>query len=312
MFDKKHSMFFFVLLGLFVTDRCIAECVLSNSQVTTLYFGVEIDLPDPEHPHTIPTAHTDIEMPLRFNTGWDIYVNTDLPTTNTRVETEDALFALGQQHRQSFPGTVPETFEFIGTSPGQTFWYYNQFEAPSPGLDSQAVSPAEKAELCLWDPNDPSGNASGLGEWLQVNLVDVRGPAGGYISMFQEGATPTVFYSTFDGGITASDVYFIKTNSHSHNSWTFTQPGLYEVDIRVSTYYQCDDTLTTDLNDDCFVNMEDYAILSSYWLRTDCGDPNLCPELSSLTDPNEIEIEDLNELSEQWLICGSPFVSECP
>ena len=148
--------------------------------------------------------------------------------------------------------------------------------------------------------------------WLKVQLVDVRGPENGYLSMWQENTTnPAVFFSTYNGGIDDEDVYYIPANVHSHNSWAFTKPGLYAVDLQISTRYVCDGSLTGDLNDDCFVDLRDCAVIGRYWLRDDCGDPNACGHLS-LTDPNEIDLDDLNEVTEQWLLCGSPFDSECP
>ncbi len=254
------------------------NCVLSSSDVVTLYFGVEISLPHPDHPHTIPAAHTDIEIPLLFSSGWDIHILTDLPAANTRVEKEDALFPLDAGHIQSFAGSVPSGWEFVGVGPDETFWYHSQSEPGSAGVDSQDMATAETDELCLWDPNDPTGNSTGFQKWLQVNLIDVRGPAGGHVSMFQEsGPTPSVFFSTYDGGITDEDVYYIKVKNHAHNSWTFTKAGLYEVDIQVSTYHLCDDSLIADVNDDCIVNLKDFALMAS-----------------------------------QWLECGSSFGSECP
>lgn len=270
MFNKKIFVVCLLFLGLPAYYAHAERCTLSSSEITTLYFGVEIDLPHPEHPHTIPMAHTDIEIPLRFGTGWDIHINTDIPVANTRIETEDALFPLGTGHRYSFPGSVPHTFEFIGAGTGETFWYYNQSEVPTAGVDSQDITTYENNELCLWDPNDSDHNATGLQKWLQVNLVEVRSPEGGQVSMWQESGTdPIVFFSTYEDGITKDDVYYIKANMHAHNSWAFTKPGLYEVDIRVSTYHLCDESLIADINNDCKVNLKDFAMLAEQWLS--CG-----------------------------------------
>ncbi len=283
------------------------ECVRSQSDIVTIYFGVETEIPNPNHPQTVPVAHTDIEIPLLFS-GWDIHLKND---TAGRIETEQALFALDQTHRFSL-ASVPSYYDFLGVDNNETFWYYNKDFYPSPGFDSEDMQ-GEVDLFCMWDPNDPNRHITTSGKWFQVNLIDVRGPEGAYVSMFQEnGSNPFVFFSTYVDGINDSDVYFIQAKLHSHASWVFTQPGLYEVDLQVSTWYQCDDMLTADLNDDCFVNLNDYAILSHYWLQTDCGDPNSCPQLTSLTDPNEIDIEDLDEMSDQWLNCGSPLNTECP
>lgn len=300
-----------ISVGLSVCYNYAGTCVLSKSEIVTLNFKVEYELPEPNPYTLLPSVHTDIEIPLKFDTGWDIHINSGTQGgAATRIETEEGMFALESEHRDTYLGSP--AFSFIGVAPDETYWLFLQGEEPSPGFDSQDISSAESDELCSWDPNDPAGNTSGSGKWLQVNLIEVRGPTDSHVSMYQENEiNPIVFFSTYDGGITEKDVYFIRANTHAHNSWTFTKPGLYEVDIQASTYFQCDDTLTTDLNDDCYVNLEDYAILSSYWMRTDCGDPNNCPEVRTLTDPNEIDIEDLNELSNQWFICDTPFTSEC-
>jgi surface-anchored protein len=245
------------------------RCIVNTSPVATLYFGVEIPLPNPDHPHTIPNAHTDIAIPLTFADGWDLHILTDLPRTDTRVETEQAMFALTAAQRASFSGSVPPGYEFIGAPAGQTFWYYNQEAAPSPGFNSDTMTSAELNALCSWDPNDPSRLGTGAQKWMQVNLVDVRGPAGGKVSMWQEGQTPVVFFSTHTGGITDQDVYYIVAGTHAHCSWAFTKPGLYEVDLQVSTQHLCDESLTADLNSDCVVNLADFAILAGQWLS--CG-----------------------------------------
>lgn len=254
------------LVSIAGADRCVS----SISPVTTLYFGVEIVLPCPEHPHTMPASHTDIQIPLTFDAGWDIYIHTELPVPETRVETDAALFALTSAHRTSFAGSVPPAFQFIGGRAGETFWYYNQSQAPAPGFNSEDMGAAELGELCLWDPNDPARNAAGAQTWLQVNLIDVRGPEGGEVSMWREIAdNATVFFSTFDGGITGDDVFYIRAGTHSHNSWAFTRPGLYEVDIQVKTWHFCDESLTADVNDDCRIDLADLAMIAGQWLT--CG-----------------------------------------
>jgi hypothetical protein len=285
-------------------------CVLSQSPVVTLYFGVETLPPDPNTAQRIPAAHTDIEIPLRFS-GWDVHLKTDRPAANTRIEIEQAFFALGPEHRFAFQGAVPPAFAFIGAAPGETFWYYDQERPPAPGFDSQDMTAAERNALCLWDPNDPTRNANAPGRWLRVHLVEVRGPEDGHIAMWQEaGASPRVFFSTFDGGITESDVFYIPAGQHAHNSWAFTRPGLYEVALQISTSIRCDAALTADINSDCKVDVGDFARLAGYWLREDCALAPNCGQ-ADITDSGQVDINDLLEMAMQWLLCGSPFESEC-
>jgi|GEM_PF-2966427 len=286
-------------------------CVLSQSPVVTLHFGVETPPSDPNTAQTIPAAHTDIEIPLRFS-GWDVHIKTDRPASDTRIETEQAYFALGTEHRFAFQGAVPPAFAFIGAAPGETFWYYDQGQPPAPGVDSQDMTAAEHNALCLWDPNDPTRNANAPGRWLRVNLVEVRGPEDGHLAMWQEaGASPTVFFSTFDGGITESDVFYIPAGQHTHNNWAFTRPGRYEVELQISTYIRCDAALTADINGDCRVDWADFALLAAHWLRDACAGQPDC-DRADVAESGQVDINDLLELATQWLLCGSPFESECP
>jgi surface-anchored protein len=276
MHTQNNFIRIFLLVSACVVSAANAErCISNTSSVTTLYFRVEIDLPCPEHPHTIPAAHTDIQIPLTFDEGWDIYIHTELPVPETRVETEDALFAMTASHRSLFSGSVPSAYRFIGAQAGETFWYYNQSQAPAPGFNSEDMGDMERGELCLWDPNDPVRNAAGTQKWLQVNLVDVRGPEGGEVSMWRDiSGAPVVFFSTLAGGITDEDVFYIQAGRHSHNSWAFTRPGLYEVDIQVKTWHLCDESLTADINNDCRVDLADLAFIAGQWLA--CGSDFTC------------------------------------
>ena len=287
------------------------NCVLTHSPVTTLFFSVgeEMPLPGPDTMTTIPASHTDIEIPLRF-AGWDIHIKTDHPSTNTRIDITQALFVLGRDHEVVF-GSIPPAFAFIGMEPYPTFWSYDQEVPPAPGFDSQDMSTAETNALCLWDPNDPVHGAAAPNRWLRINLVEVRGPHDGHVSMWQEsGITPRVFFSTVDG-IDESDVFYIPVRQHVHNSWAFTQPGRYEVDIQVSTSFYCDPALSADLNGDCRVDMEDFAGLAALWLCCDCA--TVSPGGSAdITSSGRVEWDDLLEFAAQWLLCGTPFQSECP
>lgn len=303
---KRQSIFvyYFILLA-FMYPVSAAEDypIWSTSETATIYFGVELDGSEPAPAFTLPVSHTDIEIPLRFF-GWDIHLHSEAAG---RVETEDGLFDVNESYQYQLT-SVPSSLAFLGVAPDQIFWYYR--DEPCPGFDSQDMG-AETGYLWAWDPNDPDHNAHRDATWLKVQLIDVRGPENGTVSMFHEGSgNPIAFFSTVDG-IDDTDVYYIPVNQHVHNSWAFTQPGLYEVDIQVSTVYACDGALTGDLTDDCFVDMADYAVISRNWFRNDCGDPNHCGALR-LTDPNEINLEDLGEMTDQWLLCGSPFESECP
>ncbi len=275
-----------VLAVIWLCGIAAGQCVQSQSEVVTLYFGVETPPPD-AHFQTIPSAHTDIETPFHFIGGWDVHIKTDLPARDTRIETEDAFFAVTADSHFIFEDSVPSAYAFIGAAANEIFWLYGGYEV-SPGFHSQDMD-LEVSALCQWNPNKPAKGANSNQKWLQVRLVAVRGPAGGQVAMFDDDVTPIMFFATSDG-IDNNDAYYIVVKNHSHKSWTFTKPGLYEVDLQIATYYQCDASLTEDRNGDCVVDLEDFAALAA----------------------EEWILNDLLTFVGQWLDCGSPFDSECP
>ena len=280
---KRHAA---VLAVIALCGVAFGQCTLSQSEVVTLHFGVETPPPD-THFQTIQPGHTDIEIPFRFVGGWDVHIYTDNPAADTRVETENAFFAVGSESQFTF-SSIPSEYAFIGATENVPFWLFSGYEI-APGVDSQDMTTSEVSALCQWNPSKPNKLANTPQKWLRVRLVEVRGPQGGHVAMFDDDASPIVFFATSDG-IDDNDEYYIVVKNHSHKSWTFTQPGLYEVDIQVSTYYQCDASLTEDRNGDCVVDLEDFAALAAEdWM-----------------------VNDLLLFVGQWLDCGSPFDSECP
>lgn len=270
---------------LLLTTAANAACLQSQSQAFTLLFGVETPPPNGSY-QTIPLAHTDIELPLRFSLGWDAHIKTDWPAANTRIETSVAFFDVNSSYRLTLP-FIPLAYAFIGAMPNEPFWYYDPQYAP--GFDSQDMSAGELNALCVWNPNAPAKGAASNQKWLAVQLLEVVAPAGGKLSMFDQSDPPMVFFATSDG-IDANDIYYIVAKNHSHMVWTFTQPGLYQVKLRVATYYVCNPTLQEDRNGDCVVDLADFALFASQqWLP-----------------------EGLMAFVNQWLDCDRPFESECP
>lgn len=60
-------------------------------------------------------------------------------------------------------------------------------------------------------------------------------------------------------------------------------------------------TLQADSSIDGSVNFQDFAILASRWLGTDCGYPDQWCEGADIDWNNEVGIEDLAILAQQWL-----------
>lgn len=63
--------------------------------------------------------------------------------------------------------------------------------------------------------------------------------------------------------------------------------------------------LTADINEDRYVDSTDYALLSSYWSRTDCAELSACNGAD--VDLNgEVNFSDLASFLDQWLWCNDP------
>lgn len=240
-----------------------ASPTLVSSEITTFYFGVETPTPDPDHPDTIDNCHTDLDVPF-LSCDWrpEVSPNDVAGGGDRQVHPDDALLYVNSAARITL-GSIPPGFEFIGITPGVPFWVLPQNFAAGVlwlGFSSETMSPADRAGLSEWNPGDPRGGANVAAKWVRIQLVDVRGPAGGDFSLWQTTGVgqADAFMSTYDGGITEVDVCHILAGSHNHVNFGFTQPGLYELDFRVSTYVIYD---RGDTDCDADVDLDDFVRL---------------------------------------------------
>ena len=87
--------------------------------------------------------------------------------------------------------------------------------------------------------------------------------------------------------------------------------GFYDYDMSWSEpnfSYTFTQVPTRDFNDDQIVNLLDFAVLSSYWLATDCNDCNWCDETDIDTD-GDVDVDDLVLFTDYWLD-GAPEPNE--
>lgn len=228
-------------------------CDYVTSEVKTIYFGIEVPTPDPDHPVTVSIGHTDVDVPY-LNCAWKVEISPD----SAQIPPSEALIYAGTAARVVL-GTVPPAFSFIGANAGETFWVVPQNNTTGViflGIASGSMSLDDRAQLCEWNPGDPRGGANVPAKWIRIELADVRGPEGGYFSVWQTTGPGQVvqYMSTFDGGITSVDAFHAIAGSHSHVNWGLTEPGIYEVDFRLSTFVA---PLKGDLECDCSVDLLD-------------------------------------------------------
>lgn len=300
---KAFCVFAYILsAGLYSTAN--GECKTIHSDVITLHFGVETGF-EIDDPNVFDEGHTHIDVSFTSN-GWAKLIESH--ESGKCVAADEAFLHVNEIGRWNL-GSVPPGYEFIGFTPGEDFWILEQNEIEGllcPGLGANS----DMANLCQWNPQDWRNGADVPGKWIRLQLVDVRGPEGGELSVWQsEADTSTVFMSTYEGGITTEDSLCVPGELHCfHMNWAFTKAGYYEIDVELSTVYMCDGSLSGDLDGDCIVGILDFVVLAGNWLETGCGGSNDPCQGADLDEPTdgEVGISDLAILADQWLQCGYP------
>ncbi len=123
----------------------------------------------------------------------------------------------------------------LGVPLGGNLWYLPETQEPDRpwfGFSTEELDPADWSE--------PVAGIAGL---LRLDLIDVAGPPGAFVSMLYNvdlGNPTVIHFATFDG-IDTQDSYqagfevpAFPAGAHSHVNWMFTQPGIYDVTVRFS------------------------------------------------------------------------------
>lgn len=228
-----------IMIGVALCNAAATAETEWRSGPVTLRFGVETPTPDPNGLAIVDIWHTDVDFGL-LGCGFGAVIGHDdpgAPAEGTLISPEDGLMVANSSARFNLP-SIPPGFEFIGATPGENFWILPQTQDPSVlylGLSSETMTPADRQNIALWNPNDP--RAASAQRWLKIQLLDVRGPADGEFAVWQaSGGPPTVFMSTAQGGVDDSDALFPLAGGHDHFNWGFTQPGYYDIDVEVITF----------------------------------------------------------------------------
>lgn len=212
-----------------------AAPVAVTSDVHTVRFGVETQWPDST---ALENQHADLVVYFCGGVGEPRW-RTDPPTAFLGLH--EAHGYVNESSRETMTEALLPEYAFIGAAAGETFWYLNQSQiAGQLYLGMRATGP-ESDRLLLWDPREPDHYGDGLAVYIRVVLVDVRGPPGGHFSLFQFGtAGPAVYLSSVQDGADAGAYFYYSAGGHDHYNWAFSRPGLYEIDLRLTTVVDWD------------------------------------------------------------------------
>jgi surface-anchored protein len=127
-----------------------------------------------------------------------------------------------------------ESYDFLGVPAAQSLYIWPQsgstLAVPELGIGGSGIEGGTLASY------ENSALMDTLGAWVEVRMVDLRGPDDASFSVFDVGQSGVTALLTSSDGIVESDALYILEGSHQHFSFAFTKPGVYEVDLVASGY----------------------------------------------------------------------------
>jgi surface-anchored protein len=212
----------------------------------------------------LTTEHVDINI-QRTGGQWAIGPRND--DAEIQYANDEAVMYVGKPALATRP--TGAEYNFAGVGVGANFYVLPMSQNPSLLYQGFAAYGLEGQDVDRYNAVAESKGrvVSALASrWAKATLTGMRhtnpdGTTGaGQFSLWQTGSfgAPSVFMSSFnDGvanantsgldvtdGITTDDALWITRGGHLHYNFGFTQPGRYEVDLKLSAYFG-DDGLTT-------------------------------------------------------------------
>lgn len=211
----------------------------------------------------LTNGHVDIEV-SRADSAWKLELSSQTGTNVVKHPTTDALIYAGTPTTIIRPQST--AYNFTGAPSGGTLYVLpQQFSASLPYLGVSA--PGLGTSVDRYNPaTESKGRVSGLARWSKMSLVDVRhqnldGSEGdGVFSVWQVGVfgNVNVLMSSYNDsiqngnangfdatdGISNDDALWMISGGHDHYNYGFSKPGRYEVDVKLSAYFN-DDGLST-------------------------------------------------------------------
>jgi surface-anchored protein len=208
-------------------------------------------LPDatPTLPYCFGTVldhqHTDVNV--NYNGGW-IFGANDVDDGNV-TPLNDTLLYLNHMTQGVQP--AGDQWNFLGAGAGNPVWSIPQVRRPGElflGFRSQETPDGTFAS---YHENDPRVQSDG--QWETATLQQVLGP--GTFSLFQTdpfGNPQTVWMSASQGNVHDSDKIFVPEGGHFDYNWAFSQPGVYQIVVKVSAFLETNPPMPTTSDDVTF------------------------------------------------------------
>ncbi|MEM9586900.1 MAG: FG-GAP-like repeat-containing protein, partial [Planctomycetota bacterium] len=253
----------------------------SGSTLGVGFTGGEVYTLNRRPERTIDNFYTQDHADLGANFvdgAWDLSILAD--DLGETFDTEELLFIAGPNSAE----TIPAGFEFIGST-NDTAYILPAIPIegrPFIGVGAELTTPGTFA---AYAPDDPEGRITATSPWIQLDLVDVRGPEGGHYSLYSIGASGAVVWMASSDGITDSDSYWIREGSHDHPVMAFSAPGIYEVDIVASGFLDSNGNGTLDPGVDTY---SESGVTTLYFQVNATGEPTPVTLPADIVPPKNI------------------------
>ncbi len=192
---------------------------------------------------TLLTDHADITFSYD-GAGWQSELrhggtfddpNTSTPLDQAALPAADLPFDSGDRYEQP----ASSNFDFTGVPDGEPLWILPRTDRGYtwPGFrNSQATSifrsyDPQDSRVDKIAPLDPDE------KWVTIQLLEVnyigQSPSA-HFSLWQIQDGIIKWMSTYENGIDASDVYYLKEQAHTHLDWGFSALGIYRISFAAS------------------------------------------------------------------------------
>lgn len=147
---------------------------------------------------------------------------------------KDQLFSSGSRDLRP----AASSYSFLGVGAGEPHWLFPQ--SSTAGVAYPGFSVCDIVDATSYLETDSRVNAAG--KWTTVTLRHVeyvgKKPGGGKFAMWNTDSfgAVTVWMSTANSGVDATDKYFVAADGHSHPNMAFSALGLYAVTFDLMFY----------------------------------------------------------------------------
>jgi hypothetical protein len=183
----------------------------------------------------LTTEHVDLG--LEYSGGaWNVHIHDE--DNDAEYAPADALLYVGVSGKTTRP--AGSQFDFFGNNPGDDLWILPQTQNPSLlylGLGAEETDPGTFATYTETDTRLGSSVPARTGEWIKLTLTSLTGPGHMSIYTFDGFGQPIVWWSSAQGGITASDTFYTVAGGHNHFFYAFTAPGIYQAETVASAFF---------------------------------------------------------------------------